>query len=105
MAYTVRFGGVAYVVGTYLIASIVCLLVPPAAVRAWSPCLWLLGPSANLVHGTSYLVPFYVGTLVIGGLAWGVQRSRASSFRRKIMTVGLVGAWAAFGALAYAPGA
>jgi hypothetical protein len=92
-------------VAAYLIASLVCILVPAAAVRAWIAFLWLLGPPANLIHGTRYLVPFFVGTLVVGALGWGLLRSSVSSFRRRMLTLGIAVAWAAFGVLAYAPGA
>jgi len=96
---------VGYLVAAYLIASLVCILVPAAAVRAWITFLWLLGPPANLIHGTRYILPFFVGTLVVGALTWGLLRSSASSFRRRILIVGIAVTWAAFGVLAYAPGA
>ncbi len=68
------------------------------------PDFWLFGPPANLVHGTAFLLPFFLGTLIAGVLLFGIARSHSLAVKR-ICGFALVMAWAAFGFIAYAPGA
>ncbi len=71
---------------------------------AMKPYFWLFGPPANLVHGTAFLVPFFLGTLIAGGLLFGIARSHSLAVKR-ICGFALLLTWAAFGFIAYAPGA
>jgi hypothetical protein len=68
------------------------------------PYVWLLGPPANLVHGTDFLWPFLIGTLVLGMCAFMTMRSRRFAMKTVWSAMALV-AWAMFGFLAYAPSA
>jgi hypothetical protein len=72
--------------------------------RAFQPYFWLLGPPANLVHGTQFLWPFAIGTIIVAVLLVGVARSRSTAMRA-VCGVGFAIAWATFGFVAYAPGA
>lgn len=92
---------------SYLALVLVCSLglaaIPERTQGFLRPYLWLLGPPANLVHGTKFLVPFVTGTFVLGGLVLGVSRSE-SPVVQLFSAVALVLVWAAFGFIAYAPG-
>lgn len=76
----------------------------PSTQADLKPYFWLFGPPANLVHGTAFLAPFFLGTLIIGSLFFGIVRSQSLATKR-ICGLALVMAWAAFGFIAYAPGA
>lgn len=71
---------------------------------AVKPYFWLFGPPANLVHGTAFLLPFFLGTLIAGALIFGIARSHSLAVKR-VCGFALLMAWSAFGFIAYAPGA
>src|SRR5687767_13461857 len=54
----------AVVGAAYAIDCFFCLMVSRSSIRSILGALWALGPPANLIHGTDYLVPFALGTLV-----------------------------------------
>lgn len=90
-----------------MVLCIACLLLPllPEPVIRWCVTfLWLAGPAANLVHGTGYLIPFFVGTAAIVGLCRGFART-ARPARRRLLGAVLLVVWMLFGVIAYAPGA
>lgn len=78
--------------------------VPASAQEALRPYVWLLGPPANLVHGTNFLCPFVIGTIVVAGLAFGMTRTESPGVQIACGAALLV-AWAVFGFIVYAPGA
>lgn len=69
--------------------------------RTWD-WLWLAGPSANLVYGTAYLLPFLCGSIVTASAAllalWSQDRGRQFIF---LFFASL--SWCASGFLVYAP--
>jgi hypothetical protein len=71
---------------------------------ALRPYFWLMGPPANLVHGTNYLLPFFIGTALVAGFVFGIERS-TSAAARGLWGTALAIAWCAFGFIAYAPSA
>lgn len=79
-------------------------LVPESAQRVLRPYFWLLGPPANLVHGTSFLWPFAVGTVVVAGSVLGIARTESPGVQ-VTCAIALLITWALCGFLVYAPGA
>jgi hypothetical protein len=78
--------------------------VPASAQEAVRPYFWLLGPPANLVHGTNFLWPFAIGSAVVAGLIFGISRSESRGVQLACGVTLLI-AWAIFGFIVYAPGA
>jgi hypothetical protein len=78
--------------------------MPASTQQAIGPFFWLLGPPANLIHGTNFLWPFVIGTGVVVGLTFGVTRTESPGVQI-VSGVALLIAWAVFGFIAYAPGA
>lgn len=79
-------------------------LVPESAQRALEPYFWLLGPPANLVHGTDFLWPFAIGTVAVAGCVLGSAYSESPGVQ-VTCGIGLLLTWAVCGFLVYAPGA
>lgn len=77
--------------------------VPVSTQQALRAYVWLLGPPANLLHGTNYLWPFVIGTIVVAGLVFGMTRTESPGVQF-ICGVALLVAWAIFGFVTYAPG-
>jgi hypothetical protein len=93
--------------GLALYCALGVVHLPVSVQTAIEPYFWLFGPPANLVHGTNFLLPllaFSLGTVMIGGWVFGILRSR-SRLVKGTCSAGLVITWAAFGFIAYAPGA
>jgi hypothetical protein len=79
-------------------------LIPASVQERLRPYFWLLGPPANLVHGTKFLWPFGIGTVVVAGLFLAVTRTESPGVQ-VACGVALIIAWMIFGFLVYAPGA
>jgi hypothetical protein len=94
----------AVVGAAYAIDCFFCLMVSRSSIRSILGALWALGPPANLIHGTDYLVPFALGTLVVAGTLRAAIRARTRETRIFLLVV-LVTLWALSGFIAYAPGA
>jgi hypothetical protein len=77
--------------------------VPASTQQALRAYVWLLGPPANLLHGTNYLWPFAIGSIVVAGLVFGITRTESPGVQ-VISGLALLIAWAFFGFLTYAPG-
>ncbi len=90
--------------GAYGLLCAVCVSAPTSRVRAMLDALWLLGPPANLVHGTSFLVAFLIGTVLVLGLSLALARARRRGLR-VVLGLVLLLIWVSSGWLAYAPGA
>jgi hypothetical protein len=78
--------------------------LPVPAQQAIKPWFWMFGPTANLVHGTLYLVPFLLGTATVIGLLNGLVRARSVAVKVAFGVLLLL-AWAGFGFISYAPAA
>lgn len=87
----------------YVAFCVFCLAAPSPSIRALLGLVWILGPPANLIHGTHFLAPFILGTVLVFGIARMLPRVGPGG--RALLSVLLVLVWAVFGFLAYAPGA
>jgi len=97
-------GGIVVYVTTIVVGAFGAAVVPASARNVLRSSWWLLGPAANLVHGTHFLWPFAIGTIAVAGLFLGFVRSRSRAVKASCATAFAL-AWVAFGFLAYAPGA
>ena len=77
--------------------------VPASTQQTLRPYIWLLGPPVNLVHGTNYLWPFVIGTIVVAGLVFGMTRTESPGVQIVCGAVLLI-TWAILGFVAYARG-
>lgn len=80
-----------------------CLLAPRWVLRDLINFLWILGPPANLVYGSKYLLPFIIGTVVVGVAVDAIVRAR-TTWVRSLLLLALALTWLLFGFVAYAPG-
>lgn len=94
----------AVLVATYVCTSVFCFAAPTVLIQKILMVLWMFGPPANLIHGTKYLWPFLLGSVLIFSLAFAFCRTRALVWR-VVLVLGLSVIWISFGVLAYAPGA
>jgi hypothetical protein len=94
--------GAAIYAATIVFCGFGAAYVPATLQKELGPYLWLLGPAANLVYGTSFLWPFVIGTIAVTCLFVGVVRSR-SGFVKGVCAFGLALAWIGFGFFVYAP--
>jgi hypothetical protein len=88
----------------HLVLSVFCAVWAMTTPSWLLSFLWALGPAANLVHGTMFLVPFLGGTVLVTLLFLLTVFARPILVRR-LAAFFLPLAWLAFGILAYAPGA
>jgi hypothetical protein len=87
----------------YVAVSTIPLVTPRFMIKRMLPLLWVLGPAANLIYGSTFLVPFVVGTFLVFAAAYGVLAAQ-TVWRQIGMIIVLVLSWSIFGLVAYAPG-
>jgi len=85
----------------YIIICAVCLFLPDSSAVS-SNFFWMLGPPANLIYGLNYLLPFLIGTVVVGVVAYGMVRTQGLS-RRLLLLLAVLLLWSLFGFIVYAP--
>ena len=91
-------------VAVFSAACVVATVLPDAQLRRLQPVLWLLGPPASLICGSSYLWAFALGTsLNVASLVLALKGSAAWSRLLGILLT--IVSWCLSGLLVYAPGA
>jgi hypothetical protein len=88
-------------VAVYGAACVFCIRAADKTIVAILDVLWLLGPAANLVHGSKLLWPFLAETLVF---LWTIRLFVRSRPRRRRMWSGAAAfmVWVVSGLFAYA---
>lgn len=88
----------------YSALSVFCAFAPFSVTQRIYSIVWVLGPPANLLHGTAWILPFILGTIVVAAVSLAAARATGLLMRVVWLLVGLM-MWCLFGALVYAPGA
>lgn len=86
----------------YVLLSLAIIILPSPATKTGYALIWLLGPLGSLTYGRSFLVPFFAGTIIIGGLLWALLNT-ASLSKKTNLRILLVIVWLLFGAISHAP--
>lgn len=88
-------------VTVYVAACVFCVSAADKTIVAVLDVLWLLGPAANLVHGSKLLGLFLVETLV---LFWTIRLFVRTTRRRRRVWIGAAAlvVWVLSGLFAYA---